>query len=174
MTQIATIFAFAALCSVLPQPIGAQSTSSSQGNAEEKRPAPLGVNAILTELKLIRLELLSQRLESFDQLIADLNRELDRVNPKEADQEEELLRLQVAELDERIESARATEDRSALQQTRAQTISTGAERLRARQQDGVQREKTIRERLTQAQRTQEYIRGGIAHLQNEFSKTTRP
>jgi len=174
MTQIARIFAFAALCSVLPQPIGAQSTSASQGNTEEKRPAPVGVNAILTELKLIRFELLSQRLESFDQLIADLTRELDRANSKEADQEEELLRLQVAELDERIESARVTDDRAALQQTRAQTISTGAECLRTRQQDRIQRERIIRERLTQAQRTQEYLRGAIAHLQNEFSKTTAP
>ena len=87
MTQLARMFAFAlaALCSLLPQPICAQSSPPSERIATANRHAPAGEDGALTELKLIRLELLFQRLEFSDQRIADLTRELDGVSPKESD-----------------------------------------------------------------------------------------
>jgi Skp family chaperone for outer membrane proteins len=159
------------LCSVISLPISGQNAVP----AEDGRP-PVGVDRILTELRMIRLELLWQRMEAHEQRIADLSRELNLViSPNEqTDLEEESLRLQVAELDERIDSSRATEDRAALQQARAQTIGAGAERQRIRQQDRVQRERAIRERLTQAQQTRDYLRGAISHLQAEVSRSGHP
>jgi hypothetical protein len=120
-----------------------------------------GVQALLAEIRSLRIELLRERLERTQLRISDLERqvakaETDRV---QADGFERAQITELAELQERLARPGVSpEDRTDLEQYRNQIINAGAPRIAEAAATNARLESELRQRLAHDQRVSRELR----------------